>query len=89
MRQLPGGGWEVGVHIAAPALGIAGRLALDEIAAARLSTVYMPGDKITMLPDSVVKPTRCAPGGSVPGAVAVPRRGARLAAARNAQRVER
>jgi exoribonuclease-2 len=44
----------VGVHIAAPALGIVRGDAVDAIARARLSTVYMPGDKITMLPDEVV-----------------------------------
>lgn len=44
----------IGVHIAAPALGITRGDAIDAIARARLSTVYMPGDKITMLPDEVV-----------------------------------
>ena len=54
VEALPGLGWRVGIHIAAPGLGIAPNSALDEIARARLSTVYMPGNKITMLPDSVV-----------------------------------
>lgn len=45
----------VGIHIAAPALGIPPGSALDVIARKRLSTVYMPGDKITMLPDSAVE----------------------------------
>ncbi|KVE39756.1 ribonuclease catalytic domain-containing protein [Burkholderia sp. TSV86] len=44
----------IGVHIAAPALGITRGDPIDAIARARLSTVYMPGDKITMLPDDVV-----------------------------------
>lgn len=44
----------VGIHIAAPGLGIRRGDALDAIARQRLSTVYFPGDKITMLPDSVV-----------------------------------
>jgi len=48
------GGWSVGIHIAAPALGIEAGSALDQEAATRLSTVYTPGDKITMLPDAVV-----------------------------------
>ncbi len=52
--RLPGGGWRVGIHIAAPALGISPASALDELASRRLSTVYMPGDKITMLPDPVI-----------------------------------
>ncbi|WP_429498628.1 ribonuclease catalytic domain-containing protein [Robbsia andropogonis] len=45
----------VGVHIAAPSLGIMKDDAIDAIARARLSTVYMPGDKITMLPPEVVE----------------------------------
>jgi exoribonuclease-2 len=44
----------VGIHIAAPALGIKPGDAVDTIARERLSTVYMPGDKITMLPTEVV-----------------------------------
>ena len=55
VTQLSNGNWRIGVHIAAPALGIAPGSAGDVIAAQRLSTVYMPGDKITMLPDSVVQ----------------------------------
>jgi exoribonuclease-2 len=54
VRSLPQGGWEIGVHIAAPALGIAPDSPLDEEAAVRLSTVYMPGRKITMLPEALV-----------------------------------
>ncbi len=49
------GGWRVGIHIAAPALGFAPGSGLDAIARRRLSTVYMPGNKITMLPDEVVE----------------------------------
>ncbi|MDX9699686.1 MAG: RNB domain-containing ribonuclease [Rhodocyclaceae bacterium] len=49
-----GGGWRIGIHIAAPALGFERGSALDGIARKRLSTVYMPGNKITMLPDQVV-----------------------------------
>jgi exoribonuclease-2 len=44
----------VGIHIAAPGLGIRRDDAIDAIARHRLSTVYMPGDKITMLPDELV-----------------------------------
>jgi exoribonuclease-2 len=44
-----------GVHIAAPGLAIAPDAALDKVARARLSTVYMPGWKLTMLPDAVVQ----------------------------------
>ncbi len=45
----------IGIHIAAPALGIQRNDALDMIARSRMSTVYMPGDKITMLPDALVE----------------------------------
>ncbi len=44
----------IGIHIAAPSLGIKRGDAIDAIARARMSTVYMPGDKITMLPDELV-----------------------------------
>jgi len=45
----------VGIHIAAPALGIAAGSELDRVAATRLSTVYMPGEKITMLPEDLIE----------------------------------
>jgi exoribonuclease-2 len=44
-----------GVHIAAPALAVAPDSPIDKVARERLSTVYMPGWKITMLPDAVVQ----------------------------------
>ena len=44
-----------GIHIAAPALAFEPESALDRIARERLSTVYMPGWKLTMLPDDVVQ----------------------------------
>jgi exoribonuclease-2 len=44
----------VGIHIAAPGLAITPGGELDKLGRARLSTVYMPGYKITMLPDDVV-----------------------------------
>ncbi|MBA3596768.1 MAG: RNB domain-containing ribonuclease [Methylibium sp.] len=44
-----------GVHIAAPALAIAPGSPLDQLARNRWSTVYMPGHKLTMLPDDVVQ----------------------------------
>ncbi|MBU6489879.1 MAG: RNB domain-containing ribonuclease, partial [Burkholderiales bacterium] len=56
----------VGIHIAAPALGIARGDPVDAIARARLSTVYMPGDKITMLPDEVVEVFTLKEGGLRP-----------------------
>ncbi|TDP71296.1 ribonuclease catalytic domain-containing protein [Roseateles toxinivorans] len=44
-----------GVHIAAPGLAIQPDSPLDKVARERLSTVYMPGWKLTMLPDEVVQ----------------------------------
>jgi len=44
-----------GIHIAAPGLAIAPDSPLDKLARERLSTVYMPGWKLTMLPDAVVQ----------------------------------
>ena len=52
--KLPDNKIQVGIHIAAPSLGIKRGDALDAIARSRMSTVYMPGDKITMLPDELV-----------------------------------
>ena len=55
VEKLANGNWRIGVHIAAPSLGMPRDSEGDKIAAQRLSTVYMPGQKITMLPDSVVQ----------------------------------
>ena len=55
VEELTNGNWRIGVHIAAPALGMPRDSEGDKLAASRLSTVYMPGGKITMLPDSVVE----------------------------------
>jgi exoribonuclease II len=61
VATMANGNWRIGVHIAAPALGITPDTAVDAIAAERLSTVYMPGSKITMLPENVVQEfTLCA-----------------------------
>jgi exoribonuclease II len=56
----------IGIHIAAPGLGIKRDDALDAIARQRLSTVYMPGDKITMLPDALVEAFTLAEGRTCP-----------------------
>ncbi len=55
VSDLENGGYRVGIHIAAPGLAIAKDDPLDRVARDRMSTVYFPGDKITMLPDSVIK----------------------------------
>ncbi|ADJ61924.1 RNB domain-containing ribonuclease [Herbaspirillum seropedicae] len=54
VTRLPDGKLRVGIHIAAPGLAIKRGDAIDAIARARMSTVYMPGEKITMLPDELV-----------------------------------
>ncbi len=45
----------IGIHIAAPGLALQRGDAIDNVGRARLSTVYMPGYKLTMLPDEVVQ----------------------------------
>ena len=66
VRALAAGGFEIGIHIACPALAIAEGSALDAIARRRLSTVYLPGHKLTMLPDEVVGVFTLAAGRSPP-----------------------
>ncbi|KJS76484.1 MAG: ribonuclease II [Comamonadaceae bacterium BICA1-1] len=56
----------LGIHIAAPGLAIAPDSPLDQVARQRLSTVYMPGHKITMLPDEVVQAYTLDAGGARP-----------------------
>jgi exoribonuclease-2 len=64
--MLDDGRARIGIHIAAPALGIKRGDAIDGIARSRLSTVYMPGDKITMLPDALVESFTLAEGRTCP-----------------------
>jgi exoribonuclease II len=66
VESLAGGAMRVGIHIAAPGLGISPDSDLGRIARGRLSTVYMPGRKITMLPDAVVERFTLAAGKTVP-----------------------
>ena len=56
----------VGIHIAAPGLAILPNSDIDKVARNRLSTVYMPGNKITMLPDAVVQNYTLAEGKNCP-----------------------
>ncbi|MBL8348621.1 MAG: RNB domain-containing ribonuclease [Rubrivivax sp.] len=55
VRGLGSGTVTFGIHIAAPGLAITPDSALDRLARDRLSTVYMPGWKLTMLPAEVVE----------------------------------
>ncbi|QNA97639.1 ribonuclease catalytic domain-containing protein [Massilia sp. Se16.2.3] len=66
VEHLLDGTVRVGIHIAAPGLAIKPDDAIDKIARSRMSTVYMPGDKITMLPDEVVNAFTLAEGTTCP-----------------------
>ena len=66
VKALDDGATRIGIHIAAPALGILPGSELDAIARARLSTVYFPGSKITMLPPEVVQQFSLAEGEAHP-----------------------
>ncbi|MEO5693645.1 MAG: RNB domain-containing ribonuclease [Usitatibacter sp.] len=58
----------VGIHIAAPSLFFGTTHPLEAVARERLSTVYFPGGKITMLPDSTVEQATLAAGKRMPAA---------------------
>jgi exoribonuclease-2 len=66
VRELGNGRHEIGIHIAAPALAVARGSPLDALARERLSTVYMPGRKITMLPDAAIATFTLAEGAARP-----------------------
>src|SRR3990170_4883122 len=66
VTTLANGNTQVGIHIAAPALGIAIGSPVDAIARGRLSTVYFPGRKITMLPEPAIAAFTLGRGGDCP-----------------------
>jgi exoribonuclease-2 len=66
LTALADGRFRVGIHIAAPALGFAPGSPLDAVARERLSTVYMPGRKITMLPPEAIERFSLAEGAERP-----------------------
>ncbi len=66
LQGLGSGTVVVGIHIAAPGLAIEPSSAIDQLGRTRLSTVYMPGYKITMLPDEVVQQYTLAEGQACP-----------------------
>jgi exoribonuclease-2 len=66
VRELGDGSREIGIHIACPALALGRGTPLDAVARERLSTVYMPGRKITMLPDAVIDAFTLAEGRTPP-----------------------
>jgi len=66
VSELPDGRLRVGVHVAAPGLAVTRDSELDKLARARMSTVYMPGDKIPMQPDAVIQAFSLDAGREVP-----------------------
>ena len=68
VEKLDDGRLRVGVHIAAPALFFDRGHPLEAIARERLSTVYFPGGKITMLPPAAVEEATLAAGRRVAAA---------------------
>jgi exoribonuclease-2 len=66
LQGLGSGTVIVGIHIAAPGLAVLPNSPIDQLGRNRLSTVYMPGYKITMLPDDVVKNYTLAEGHDCP-----------------------
>lgn len=66
VTSLPDGQIRVGIHIAAPGVLVTRDSDLDKLARARLSTVYMPGEKIPMQPDNVIEAFSLDAGREVP-----------------------
>ena len=63
---LADGAVRVGIHIAAPALAVPAESELDATARERLSTVYFPGGKITMMPRELIERYTLAAGRECP-----------------------
>lgn len=66
VTSLPDGRVRVGIHVAAPGLSVTRDSDLDKLARARLSTVYMPGEKIPMQPENVIQAFSLDAGRDVP-----------------------
>jgi len=66
VRRVSDEEWRIGIHIAAPGLVIAPGSPLDAVARQRLSTAYMPGRKVTMLPEDFVAAYSLDAGGARP-----------------------
>jgi len=89
VTRLANGNLSIGIHIAAPALGMQPGSAIDACARARLSTVYFPGRKITMLPESAIAAFTLAEGRQPPALSLYVEVAPDLAVVSNATRVER
>ena len=59
-------GYQLGVHISAPALRLSPESSIDELARQRCSTAYFPGQKFMMLPESVIDCSTLKEGNPVP-----------------------
>ena len=68
VERLADGRLRVGVHIAAPALSFSREHPVEAMARERLSTVYFPGGKITMLSEDAVDEATLAAGRRVAAA---------------------
>ena len=66
VQGLGSGTVTLGIHIAAPGLAVLPGSPIDVLGRNRLSTVYMPGYKLTMLPDAIVKSYTLQAGRSCP-----------------------
>jgi len=66
VTELPTGGHRIGIHIACPAAGLERGSPDDASARERLSTVYMPGKKLTMLPDAIIAAFTLQAGSTAP-----------------------
>ncbi|MDO4908052.1 ribonuclease catalytic domain-containing protein [Neisseria sp.] len=66
VTDLGNGTKRVGIHIAAPALAVGVGSAIEKTIMERLSTVYFPGGKITMLPDNWIAAFSLDAGGHRP-----------------------
>ncbi len=66
VEYVDGNQIRIGIHIAAPSLGIDRDSDIDRFARSRLSTVYAPGIKTTMLPEDWIKEYSLDIGRAVP-----------------------
>lgn len=66
VKHLDDGVTRVGIHIAAPALMIERDSPIDKVARTRMSTVYAPGLKTTMLPEAWIQAASLDEGHVVP-----------------------
>jgi len=66
VHELANGQIQVGIHVAAPGLAVTRGNDLDTLARARMSTVYMPGAKIPMLPEAIISAYSLDAGRAVP-----------------------